>query len=610
MCLLKLTFLLPHRKFKAYHYRCSLQSTDNDVIETLNNCSKHYHYLQFVQLLREGYTDLRIFEELSTLPLAYSTAAPDVDKIVSDKNLPTHYTRDLFFIPKDICLSSFIVEDYVTADASPSEEVVAGGRDYLTFLLSRCECDDDLMYTLYWQIRSAAISLHAKSMGRLDSKTDGRCVDSCLYYVVQALIVLTGRFLLPPLRNLSSPGNKNVHSHRKNMHISSSHLYQSEDAESVLDSISELFAPIASVIRAHDDLTALYAVLCNSFCSGSDENTTLETVNASTVPFMEHDNSHSHPELSVDQEHVQQVCAHGQDLQAKPHKLTDYPEFDGSDLSNSMGDDWRAIEGCDTWRTVVPASSLLTASIIMLLCLPPQNILITKVRYQEVERTFLSNIAYARSFLTSKEQSALDKMVTISMKIDMKGFTVYPGPGYSISPAVSKYGSNLLQIKKQCKLFDAIRAAILRVTEGSSISESHSRKNERFQDALRSHIGPGTFGSCATVCEGCDAEQNGDVIKDAHSSDSAVSSGAIISNSNRTRVSSDKEGMCAIKKHNTPPVDHTSASASAKESVYPILSPLHPHDVLIVGLDISKVLPYCAALLRIDANPHYLDAHI
>ena len=556
-----------------------------------------------MQLLREGYTDLRIFEELSTLPLAYSTAAPDVERIVSDKNLSTHYTRDLFFIPKDICLSSFIVEDYVTADASPSEEVIAGGRDYLTFVLSRCECDDELMYTLYWRIRSAAISLHAKSIGRLDSKTDGRCVDSCLYYVVQALIVLTGRFLMPPVRNLSSPGNKNAKSHHQNLHISSSHLYQSEDAESVLDSISELFAPISSVIAAHDDLTALYAVLCNSLNSGSDENITMDTVNASTVSCMEHDDSYSHPELSVDQEHVQQVYAHGQDLQSYPHKLTDLPEFDGSDLSNSIGDDWSAVEGCDTWRTVVPASSLLTASTIMLLCHPPQNILITKERYQEVERTYLSNIAYGRSCLTTIEQSALDKMVTTTMKMDMKGFTVHPGPGSSSSSAACKYGSNLLQIKKQCKLFDAIRAAILRVTEGSSISESHSRKNERFQDALRSHIGPGTFGSCATVCEGCDAEQNGDITKGAHLSDPAISSGAVVSNSNSTHTSKDKEIVSDVNKHNTPPVDHTSASASAsaKESIYPILSPLHPHDVLIVGLDISKVLPRCAVLLIIDA---------
>ena len=562
-----------------------------------------------MQLLREGYTDLRIFEELSTLPLAYSTAAPDVDKIVSDKNLPTHYTRDLFFVRKEICLSSFIVEDYVTAYVAPSEEVITGGRDYLTFLLSHCECDDDLMYTLYWQIRSAAISLNAKSMGRLDSKSDGRCVDSCLYYVVQALIVLTGRFLLPPQRNLSSPGNENAHSHLRNMHISSSQLCQSEDAESVLDSISGLFAPIASVIAAHDDLTALYAVLCNSFCSGSDENITTDTVNASTVPGMEDHSTYNHSELTVDQEHVQQVYAHGQDLQYNPHMLTDLPEFDGSDLSNSIGDDWSAIEGCDTWSTVVPAYSLLTASTIMLLCHPPQDILITKERYSEVEMMYLSNIAYARSCLTSKEQSALDKMVTTAMKMDMKNYTVYPGPGYSISPAVSKYGSNLLQIKKQCKLFDAVRAAILRVTEGSSISESHSRKNERFQDALRSHIGPGTFGSCATVCEGCDAEQNEDVIKGAHSSDPGLSSGAVISNSNGTRLSSDKEVVSDVSKHSTPPVDHATARASAKESIYPVLSPLHPHDVLIVGLDISKVLQYCAALLRIDAYSHYLDAH-
>jgi hypothetical protein len=543
------------------------------------------------------------------LPLAYSTAAPDVDKVVCDKNLPTHYTRDLFFIPKVICLSSFIVEDYVTADASPSEEAIAGSRDYLTFLLSRCECDDDLMYTLHWQIRSAAISLHAKSSGRLDSKTDGRCVDSRLFYVVQALIVLTGRFLLPPLRNLSSPGNENAQSHHQNMHTSSSQLYQSEDAESVLNSISELFAPIATVIAAHDDLTALYAVLCNSFCSGGDENFTVDTVNASRVSCMEHDNTYSYPELTVDQEHVQQVYARGQDLQSNPHMSTDLPQFDGSDLSNSIRDDWSAIQGCDTWRTVVPASSLLTASTIMLLCHPPQNILITEERYQEVERAYLSNIAFARSCLTSKEQSALDKMVTTTMKMDMKNYIVYPG--YSTSSALSKYGSNLLQIKKQCKLFDAIRAAILRVTEGSSISESHSRKNERFQDALRSLIGPGTFGACATMCEGCDAEQNGDVIKGAHLSDSAISSGALKSNSKSTRLCSDKEVISDVNRQNTLPVDHASASASAsaKESIYPFLSPLHPHDVLIVGLDISKVLPCSAVLLRIDASSHYLDAH-
>ena len=35
------------------------------------------------------------------------------------------------------------------------------------------------------------------------------------------------------------------------------------------------------MIAAHDDLTALYAVLCNSFCSESGENITIETVNAS-----------------------------------------------------------------------------------------------------------------------------------------------------------------------------------------------------------------------------------------------------------------------------------------------------------------------------------------
>ena len=573
-----------------------------------------------MQLLREGFTDLKVFEELNTQPSAFSTVAPDVDKIVYDRNLQSHYTRDLYFVPRHICLTNFIVEDYVSVDACFSEDVITGRRDYLTFLMNRCENDDDLKYRIYWQIRSAAMSLNTKSHIRVDSKSDYRCIDSCLYYVVQALIVLTGRFLLSPPsgRFLLSPstdqnpnGNSFARSHIHNISSSSSQLHHSRDSEGVLNSINQLFAPFDLVISAHDDLSALFAILQNKFCcQRNEENISEKSADASTGHFVgcvDDDTNCSYSGCNVDQEHAPQVDVDRADLNSHTNILVKSPEFTDSDLSNSVKDTWDSIGSCDTWRTVVSPTSLLTASTVMLLCHPSPNTLITdtSTSCQGVARSSCSHIEFARSCLNSKEQQKLDTMVITATEMNRKYSTVDPGicTSLAVNPydTVEKYGSELLQINKQCNLLDAIRDAIQSVTKGSLIlSETHNRRNQRFQEALRSHIGPGSFGSSttSTMYKGSDLEQHGCAIQSSHTSHAIVSLEGMKSDLNDTCAVNNTEVRCHTNKRNSPEDIHCTSTSKEEEkeekeeeeeSIYPILSPLHPQDVLIVGMDINKV---------------------
>ena len=569
---------------------------------------------------------MKVFEELITQPSAFSTVAPDVDKIVCDRNLQSHYTRELYFVPRHICLTNFIVEDYVSVDACHSEDVTTGRRDYLTFLMNRCENDDDLKYRIYWQIRSAAISLNTKAHGRVDSKSDDRCIDSCLYYVLQALIVLTGRFLLlspptgrfllSPLMNHNSKENLLARSHIHNTSTSSSQLHHSRDSEGVLNSINQLFAPFALVISAHDDLTALFAILHNKLCCReNEENLSEKSADASTgycLGCVEGDTNYSYSGCNVDHEHAPQVDVDKADHHSHSNVLVESPEFKNSDLSNSVGDDWDSIESYDTWRTVVSPTSLLTASTVMLLCHPSPNTLITDTSrsFQGMARSSCSHIAFARSCLNLKEQQKLDTMVITAMEMNRKYFTVDPDicTSLAVNPydTVEKFGSDLLQINKQCKLLDAVKAAIQSVTKGTLIlSETHNRRNERFQEALRSHVGPGSFGSSttSTMYKDNDLEQHGCVTQRSHTSDVVISLEVMKSDSNKTCAVNYTEVRCHTSKQNSPSHIHrTSASASADEegeedekeeeegkSIYPILSPLHPQDVLIVGMDIEKV---------------------
>ena len=561
-----------------------------------------------MQLLRVGFTDLKVFEELNTQHSAFSTAAPDVDKIVCDRNLQNHYTRDLYFVPRHICLSNYILEDYVSVDACLPEDVATGRRDYLTFLMNRCEYDDDLKYRIYWQIRSAAISLNTKSYVKVDLKSDNRCIDSCLYYVVQALIVLTGRFLLSPPTNHNPNRNSFAQSHIQNIHSSSSHLHHSRDSKGVLNSINQLFAPFALVISAHDDLIALFAILHNKLSCRRNKNAFEKSADVSTGHCVEGDINCSYSECNVDQENALQVDVDRADYHSHSNIMVESPEFNDSDLSNSVRDDWDSIECCDTWRSVVSPTSLLTASTVMLLCHPSPNTLITDTSCQGVTRSYYphSHIAFARSCLNSKEQLKLDTMVTTAMEMNRKYFTADPGicPSLAVSPhdTVKKYGSDLLQINKQCRLLDAIRAAIQSVTKGSlMLSETHNKRNERFQEALHSHIGPGSFGSCtttSTIDKDSNIEQHGCVTQSSHTTDAIVSLQVMKSDLNETCVVINTEVRCHTNKQNSPPHTHrTSASEKEEEegeeedveSIYPILSPLHPQDVLIVGMDINKV---------------------
>ena len=577
--------------------------TDNDVTFEHNNLLHLFRCLQFVQLLREGFTDLRVFEELNTQPSAFSTAAPDVDKIVCDRNLQSHYTKELYFAPRHICLVNFVLEDYVSADACLSEDVTTGRRDYLTFLMNRCENDDDLKYRIYWQIRSAAISLNTKSYVRVDLKSDNRCIDSCLYYVVQALIVLTGRFLLSPPTNHNPNRNSFAQSHIQNIHSSSSHLHHSRDSKGVLNSINQLFAPFALVISAHDDLTALFAILRNKLSCRKNKNTSQKSAETSTGDCVEGDINYLYSGCNVDQESARQVNVDRANYHSQTNTLIESPKFNDSDLSNSVQNDWNSMECCDTWRTVVSPTSLLTASTVMLLCHPSPNTLITDTSCQEVARSYSSHshIAFARSLLNSKEQLKFDTMVTTAMEMNRKYFTVDPGictnTAGSPHDTVKEHGSDLLQIDKQCRLLDAIRAAIQSVTKSSLIlSETHNRRNERFQEALRTHIGPGSFGSntTSTINNDSNIEQHGCVTQSLYTSKAIVSLEGMNSDLNETSVVINTEVRYDTNKQNSPRhIDFTSASKEEEkdeESVYPILSPLHPQDVLIIGMDINKVI--------------------
>ena len=128
------------------------------------------------------------------------------------------------------------------------------------------------------------------------------------------------------------------------------------------------------------------------------------------------------------------------------------------------------------------------------------------------------------------------------------------------------------------------------------LSETHNRRNERFQEALRTHIGPGSFGSntTSTINNDSNIEQHGCVTQSLYTSKAIVSLEGMNSDLNETSVVINTEVRYDTNKQNSPRhIDLTSASKEEEkdeESVYPILSPLHPQDVLIIGMDINKVI--------------------